>query len=602
MSISCAGLFDIETEDWEHFVLGGAYCPELGFQSWSEESDFFNFIITRVGEWWAWNGGLYDFLWFLEQCRKRGIKARVNCAGTRITRIQVDRLVLRDACALIPMSLFDAADIAGLSITKDTGLVCDCGSDCGGYCRIRREGMTYDELRSLETYLEIDCVTGYRIIDSLLSHAEKENYVLTGTVGGSAWRSAQTMLDLPKAEWRKSAHYRWARAGYYGGRVQVFKPYSQAGYRFDVNSAYPAALAKVQLPLGPYLIHCGDKAGKFYRSGKEGIYNAIVRVPKMLIPPLPWKSPTGRLCYPIGQFRGSWTGLELRYAESVGVKIVKVNRSIVWLESEVALKPFVENVFEVRSRYGKKTGIGKWQKWFGNSLTGKFAQRPEGERVVMHPAHDDVRFCPAKNCTGCGRDCCSHRCTKRCKRWSMLDREGLIWSAPYYQIADCAHVEWAAHLTAHQRIVWHTAALSVEKGLVYGDTDSIFTEYPLVASAGVPLGSELGAWGSDGAYSYFLALGPKMYRFRDEKDKEVCRAKGLSGLTPDMFEAFQQGRTVSVSKGVMGFKSAAKRGDGLFRKKHITRTRLTASTYYGDRKRRGDATYPMTVADLRKLV
>jgi len=593
------GFFDIETSDWDKFAIGGYYDPQGGFVSFTDEDEFFDYLLSRGGHVWAWNGGLFDSLWFLNIATRRGLHCRVSTAGTRVTRIEIFNLVLRDACALVPSSLADAAPIGGMELSKDTGLPCYCANECGGYCSItpRCEGMPESWIDSLRAYLELDCVAGWRILDSLFAHAHNNNYKLKGTLGGSAWATAQERLGLPDADWKDSSEYKQARSGYYGGRVTVGRVYAEVGYRYDINSAYPAALSNLELPIGNRIRCYGKAASRLYAKGAPGIYHATVTVPRDChLPPLPMRTPHNRLCYPVGRFAGDWTALELSRAQRYGVTIEKIWYGIVWGETAPVFKAFMKEVFDVRAKVGKKSALGKWQKFFGNSLTGKFAQSPENERISINPDMSKRRFCPGGDCGAASRRdcrarngrCCNHRCVRKCRAWKQVDIGGRIWSMPFWSLPDCSHVHWAAYLTAWTRGTWLEFARQFGERFVYGDTDSVYALHEPYDKRNV--GSELGQWSGDGQMYEFEALGPKAYRFLETAGDEYTplqyynRLKGVPNVENADWQNFKDGIQIVSERGVMGFRSAARKSDRLFAKKLIKRSDLSDGVWYGDRR------------------
>ncbi len=600
------GVFDIETANWDQFALGGYYDPVTGFQSFTDSDAFFDSLLERGGHIWAWNGGLFDVLWFLDVATKRGYRYRASSAGTRLTRVEIGHLTIRDAVALVPFALAEAADIGGMELSKETGLPCICGTDCGGYCSITPQcaGMPQSYYESLVEYLKLDCLATWKILENLFLHAEKHSYVLKGTIGSSSWATAKQNLGLDKAEWKGGWEYYEVRKGYYGGRVSVGRVRATSGVRYDINSAYPAALSNLALPCGTRRHLKGSKLSEAYSAGKDGIFCARVLVPDCHLPPLPNRTPKGRVSFPVGRFFGSWTGLELRQAEEYGVKIERLYTGIVWSESLPIFKEFTKGIFDVRAKLGKKSGLGKWQKWFGNSLTGKLAQSPDNLRIVAYPEDEPVR-CPGGDCNGSkrvcrrrGGQCCIHYCSGGCGRWQRIDRAGRIWGIPTWQLADCSNVHWAAYLTAWTRIRWLKFARQFGDSFVYGDTDSVFA---LHAPSDLSLvGNELGQFAFEGPFENFESLGPKAYRMWDpEKQKWICKLKGVQGLDNDAFERFKAGEQVQSERGVMGFRSAAKRSDSLFTRKLIKRSDLSDGVWFGDRRiiEGTDVTRPVTYGE-----
>lgn len=589
------GVFDIETAHWDQFVVGGVLLdgPKGGdviIDDWRTEDDLVDEILAVEGTIWGHNAGCYDSLWLLEHVRRRGKRAGIICAGSRIVALEIGDLTVRDSYALIPFSLDEASGIGKIRKEK-TGLACRCGRDCGGYCAISRD-MRRDEMGRLKHYLEHDLRALRSTLESLFDYADNNNIILAGTVGASAYKTAAAELGLPPADWHiprarmaPSRAYAFARSGYGGGRTQSFRPDSPAGERWDLVSAYPAALATIDLPCGEPTFWA--RAGKPYREGLDGIFQATVDVPRdTFIPPLPYRL-KDRIAYPTGSFAGAWAGNELRYAESVGVRVLNIASAIVWDDSRPLLRDFCRRIWGLRDAAGPKTALGKWLKWLANSLTGKCAQRPTRQAIELNPSK--LRACPASAaCYGvlCSPQlgCCHHRCYGTCGRHEYLDREGHIAAREVYHLAKCAHVHWAAYLTAHTRLTLH--AQLIDDGLggisaVYCDTDSCFAEAPRTKN----IGHQLGQWKPEGPYRNMVTIAPKTYRFEAVTPAGeralVARSKGI----PDAerhFDALLAGEAIVNDRGVSTFRTAVARGGSLFSRKNIARHALRRD-YFGDR-------------------
>jgi hypothetical protein len=594
--LTISGVYDIETENWDQFVVGEVLLAD-GRRIVSRSSgDLYRAIRALPGlTLWAHNGGLFDAEWAVDQAVAHGDKVRISCAGARLTRVMIGKpaVELRDSYALVPMRLAAFAQMAGLQ-KGEPGLPCVCGQACGGYCSIRRD-MPESRYRLITDYLHRDCEVVLGALRFLSAYAGEHGIDLRGTVGNSSYQSARADLDLDDADW-DSASYRHARAGYYGGRCQVFQPRAVAGHRYDINSAYPAALSKLDLPTGDRYVLGASDASKAWRHGRPGIYRARVTIPDQEIPPLPWRMADGRMAYPVGKLLGSWTAIELDAAVRAGVSIDKLDGAIVWTEQAPTMKPYVDRIWNLRHAAGKASPLGKWLKWLANSLTGKFAQSPDGESIVCNPENDEIIACPGGPCGGrCSdRRCCDHRCVRRCKRWRSIGDSGRVWAVPQWRIAECAHVHWAAYLTAWTRITLRDQ-LVAGPGSLYCDTDSCYASAPRTDG----IGEELGEWADEGAMRDWIALAPKTYRYRDQNDRVVCRAKGLHAITSANFDAFARGEAVIAGSGVLSLRQAAAAGGSLFAKKVLRRSNHADGLWFGDRKlERSGRTRPCTVDEL----
>ena len=608
-------VFDIETQGWDRFVLGGWYDGNR-YESFRDEHEFFNFLVDQPGELWTFNGGRYDMNWFCERAKRSGVSLEINMAGSRITNLKRKGQTVRDLAALMPfMDLKLAATIAGIELDKNTGLVCRCDDSCGGYCAIKI-GMSQEDYKTLDSYLYLDCYATYHTKLALDRIADECGYLLTGTIGGSTWKTAQKFLGLPDAEW-ETWIYRNVREAFYGGRCQVFRPQALHGHAYDLNSAYPAALHDLEFPIGEPFTLSGQKAVRAFKRRRPGFYLCDVTVPEMFVPPLPLRA-KNRIVYPVGSFTGRWSVGELAYAEEVGCKVNPLT-CVLYEETAPIFRPYMERVWANRHAAKDHPALKSWHKTFGNSLYGKLGEGPERTRYHLHPPPEKVKDCKPTNrfCTGkldCER-CTDTRCCGKshgpyCKAWTPIDRDKTIFGAPYFLIPANGHSHWAAYLTAHTRIEWHRMAVSRNQGedMLYGDTDSIYA----IDERDRNIGDGLGQWGREGRIADFCAIAPKMYEYTyppDDVDGQTpegpwrkhARAKGLSGITWQDLARFKAGEPIVVNRGVKGLRSAAKSGS-LFQRKLIVRSNKQNGIQFGDRLLRQDGrTYPVEASQIACL-
>src|SRR5262249_55625803 len=151
--------------------------------------------------------------------------------------------------------------------------------------------------------------------------------------------------------------------------------------------------------------------------------------------------------------------------------------------------PLVERWYAIRREMGRKTPLGQWIGRLPKALTGKFAERPDRSRVVMHP--ESIKVCLRHGP-------CSNGCTKKCGAYDQLDQYGFIFAIPYSHMAECAYPQWSAYLRAHTRVQWLTQAERYGKDLCFGNTDSLWSQSRLAPE---PCGDGLGQWELQGAWT-----------------------------------------------------------------------------------------------------
>lgn len=517
------GTIDIECADWDRFVVGATYHARAReTKTHGSIRDIIRYVTSRGGTWWAHLGGQYDLLAILDELHAQGVTCTIAMSGSRISRIVGGGATWVDSYALIPMALSRAAHIAG-EMKIDLDLPCVCSFACGGFCSIGNPAYR----AKVRDYCANDARVLYRVLAALVAFADEHRIDLRGTIGGTAWATAQQTLRLPDAEWSPEI-WRQTRAAYVGGRVGVFRPSVQleasSGSHWDISSAYPAALARTYLPVGAPKLYGGGAAQRCLERSVPGLYNATLDIPWAHVPPLPIRTDRG-ISYPYGEgVTGTWALPELCAAIERGATIQSVNTAITWEPTPVRVfGELVPYWYSLRRFVGKATALGEWLRLLCNSLTGKLAESPERRAVRVYP--DEVTVCTGK------APCTLRACTERCGAFRQLDSWGSIWSVPFFRPSPSSHVHWACYLTAATRVAWLEGAETQGDELVYGDTDSIWTTS---RRAPGPKGIALGHWELKHTWSSFIAAGPKAYRYVDGADGEaVVRVAGASIVTDD---------------------------------------------------------------------
>lgn len=577
-----SGTFDVECSDWTRFVVGALYdgCRPRMFYSIDEMIDHMRVV---GGTWWGHAAGTYDNLLVLERARQRGHACQIDRAQHRVTRVVMGRLTLRDSYALWPAPLDELAGAIG-EATPALPWSCACGQDCGGYCRIGSRAKEGDP--DLEDYVKRDCIVLYRALHHLRDFAAEHKLALAGTMGQTAWKTAQAELGVPDSEipW---PIWRHARRADKGGRQTIIRPrVRQPVSHYDICSAYPAQLAKLELPIGTTRELGGKGARGALVRARPGVYTVTVTVPESLfVPPLPWAK-AGMLAFPTGQFSGTWCLPELAAACERGVSIDKVHAALIWSDEEAIFAPLVERWYGIRRKAGKRTPLGQWISRLAKSLTGKFSERPDRSRVLMHP--EAIKVCLRK-----GQ--CRDGCTGRCGAYEPVDLDGFIWAAPYQKMAVSAYPQWSAYLRASTRVQWLEQAERYGAELAFGNTDSIWT-----TSRGqpAPSGDGLGQWELQEHWRDLEVRSAASYAGHDADGNFIIR--GVPGIT----EADWIRGHGKIDRGVLTFGRAAKTHRGLFQRRVRQWSLPEASgdrVWYGDRKLgAGGVTYPVDAQVLRE--
>lgn len=316
---------------------------------------------------------------------------------------------------------------------------------------------------------------------------------LGGRIGATAGSSAMSVwLEMTGEDFLTGPKDdEWLRKGYAGGRVELFRDHAQGAVRgYDVNSMYPNAM------LDDFPMVTTEDLGI---KKKKGMAEVTISIPHDLhVAPLFHKDANGRMTYPVGVIRGIWCYDEIRYAESVGAKVIKVHKAI---GSNYCERPFDEFVTTLYKKRQESTNPAEREvlKCILNSLYGKMAAGRMITRVVSK--HDLVK----SN-------------SKRLGEVTWIDHNrGLLDffpPSPRY-----VNVLWGAQITANARIHLSKLLSSVPpEKLIYCDTDSVYTvdhELPLSPGLG---GLKLEHDGK----TVMRVLQPKCYQLDD-----FYKAKGI---------------------------------------------------------------------------
>jgi DNA polymerase type B, organellar and viral len=649
LPVEISGTFDIESAPgWTRFALGVCYDGASVRNWWGSQDDLtpeeeasepmfvredrpgepggldgmLDHMRSRGGIWFGHAAGIYDSLAILERARQRGITCAVDRAQHRVTRVVMGSLELRDSYGLWPVPLDDICGALRRPVPR-LPWACHCArrnrkgkhgngdSDkgCGGWCRIGEKAAEGDP--ELLAYCAADCRALYDGLHALRDFASTHAINLRGTLAQTAWVAAQDELGVPESDlpWHL---WRAIRKADKGGRQCIVRPRAKGpGSHHDICNAYPAKLAKTELPVGA-IRQLSDKGARGALSRcRPGVYTVTVHVPDLFIPPLPW-SFAGRLYFPVGEITGTWCLPELVAALERGASIKTVHSAIIWEATANIFEPLVDRWYEIRRKIGRKTPLGQWIGRLAKSLTGKLAERPDRQRVLMHP--ESIKVCLRRG------HCKNGKCTGRCGAYEQLDLNGEIFGVPYQRLGGSSYPQWSSYLRAATRIQWLEQAERYGTDLCFGNTDSLWT---IGRQAPEPLGDGLGQWEYQHAWCDLDVRSAGVYAFRELPDGEVFHVDdsgpALEGEyrtipgplivrgIPWATEADWKRGEGMIDRGVMTFQRAARNAHGLWTARKRMWTLPTSAdadrAMWGDRMMgSGGYTVPMHAAEIRERI
>ncbi len=370
---------------------------------------------------------------------------------------------------------------------------------------------------------------------------------LGGQIGATSGSSALSVWKyMTDGEYCTGPHDTpFLRAGYYGGRTEIFRPlavsrpisvdgqewdirlnegqetpeyaFNERGFPYktglklkagdwdvarerdikgyDINSMFPFCMLNdfpEYLMEDPHM----DKA--------KGMVEATISVPEdMHVAPLVYRDANGALIYPVGVFRGTWTYDEISMAVRVGCKVIKVHKA---LGCNTLVRPFDQFIktLYAKRKVSKDESERLFLKVLMNSLYGKIASKNTVTRTVS-------RYNLMQNL----KDKKISEARMAEVKWINYHRGLLDYFTPQQ---DYVNVCWGSMITAYARnLLTHYLWQVPPEKLIYCDTDSIYC-----INHELEISKELGGMKLEKEASVMEVLQPKAYRLDD-----YWKAKGV---------------------------------------------------------------------------
>lgn len=328
-----------------------------------------------------------------------------------------------------------------------------------------------------------------------------------------AWSSTKPCKAFPQVTYRELEDK--IRAGYYGGRTEVFTPRVTDGkaYHFDVNSLYPTCF-EYDYPVGAPEYITGQRrirlAWDMWLNDGAGLgyIKATVYIPQQHIPPLPVKM--GKLVFPTGLITGTWTFHELQYAvEKCGVEIREYHEMILFKKTYPILRNFLHTFYPMKVK-GKEDGnvaLASMAKLLLNTGYGYLCLRRD--RTDLKALEDKEKY--------------EDRFLYQNEEMGYICINSTV-------ISDSVQVAAGAYVASYARLILLDMLRYLDdKGTVYYcDTDSIVSSEPIPEEYVHP--TDLGKWDLEGVLTDGIFLFPKVYSEIKEKGNTV-KFKGVSRET-----------------------------------------------------------------------
>lgn len=501
---------DIEAADWIKFLVIGYYAKHEGREIWHHFNDMGEYIDWIFSSEQPYEsiyfhfGGKYDFMFALKELFSRRKEYYIDniiprgsmllCfSGYSLKRVpkghffdedkfvreEADGTVVikgrkiefRDSSAMLPFSL--------ASLTENFRV------------EHKKQSIDYESIKEvtpeLLEYLMYDCKGLYEVIEKYISWPLIQKAGPAYTMAGQAMKVFRLFMTQEITSLSAEVD-EFVRGAYFGGRTEIFKPLYLGNTKnpifcLDVNSLYPTMMLE-EMPTNVKFMT--DK----YMPEMMGFYDAEVYVPEsMYIPPLGVLHKVGKTTkyiFPTGYVRGRFSTIELEYAKSIGCKIIRTGRGVLFKNGGKIFKDYILELYKIRENSSKDTVDNVLAKLLMNSLYGRFGIRRDRENVAIDYGQEGVEPVAEIECAG-------------------GDIIRLV-KEPAYLDKSFSNVAISAWVTSLARIHMHKIYMKIPEAMYYTDTDSLFTQKLLETDD-----SRLGELKKEYAVSSACFLLPKTY-------------------------------------------------------------------------------------------
>lgn len=535
-------VFDIESNDWIEHVVTGFYDGK-DFKDYSSIIEFLDDVSQKrddVRIIFAHNGGGFDFNFVLDCIikgagRKNYKLEKIFSRGPTFLSIEVVNkktgcsLIFRDSLAMLPFSL--------KSLTTNFHTECAKGEWDHSQKKDRNDPLLLE-------YLRADCVGLHQVLTTYFNWPLIKESGAAYTVASQALKVFRTYQDERILGCSDTVDA-FVRKAYFGGRTEVFRPYFKGEGEnklscYDINSLYPSVMRDFDYPTK------FKKWSYDYDPKQMGFWEATVEVPKdMYVPPLGTlikidkqtkkvetvaDSSMGKFVFPTGTFSGVWSSIELEYAKSLGVKVLKTGKGAIFENGGPIFKDFIEDLYAMRMRAAKDSVDSFICKLLLNSCYGRFGLNLDRENIVK-----DDGFMPITGLT-----------PYEFHTGEFVDGAEVIerFVKVEERIQSFTNVAIAAWVTAQARIRMHKNYVKCQHALYYTDTDSIFIK----EDGSIESSKDLGKFKYEYSATEACFLLPKAYclagitGLKDHKGQAKTTKEVIKGIN----EAALKSRAVTV--------------------------------------------------------
>jgi hypothetical protein len=403
-------------------------------------------------------------------------------------------------------------------------------------------------------YLKNDIISLYEVLICFAKEIFNEynvnitNYPTISSLAMGIYRG-HFLKDESSIPLLKGEAHNFIRKSYFGGATEVYKPKLAAGYYYDVNSLYPAAMMRA-MPIGQPIISNEQNLDKIF-----GFCLVKVIAPKDLKTPiLPFRDEQGKTLFPVGEWVGVYFSEEIKEARKFGYKFT-IYQSYIFEKGDI-FSDFVNKLYEKKSNsIGAERQIAKL---LLNSLYGRMGLKEIADETVLVKADESDKIysmfeikevLPLNNGFELIRYNKKPDLSKIQVPEVLKEAARISYNLDQSPIESNSSIAIASAITAYARIHMNQYKFISGNPMFATDTDSGHFEHPLPDEM---VGPEIGKMKLEHRFTNAYYIAPKLYGFikEDGEPKVVAKGVGPELNYSDIVALYEAGAPIKVKKDI----------------------------------------------------
>jgi hypothetical protein len=377
--------------------------------------------------------------------------------------------------------------------------------------------------KELIKYCENDVLVLHNVLTTFtieIYNKFKLNILKYPTLPSIAFALYRTIfMELENIPIIKGSIYNDIKQAYYGGIVDVYKPFARMVKSFDINSLYPWAMKFCPMPIGKPVYIEGSSLNL---DDLFGFVYVKVWAPKRHIPILPYKIKTSSgaitTIYPTGTWEGWYFTEEVRNAIKFGYKF-KIFKGYQFKKSYI-FGAYVSALYKIKC---SSTPDSPWyiiSKLLLNSLYGRFGMSPINHYSVIVDIDEVEKFNNDDTIITCDTVYLGDKAWVSYTKLSDDDGDNEITNIS---------VGISAAITAWSRIHMSDYIMKYSDYICYIDTDGIKIMCSIDPK---DIGTELGKMKFEGEFKEAVFIAPKLYGGITLQNDMIIKIKGVKNPIP----------------------------------------------------------------------